>query len=55
MKNYELVCILDPQVGEAQFEEIITRYEARLKEGGSEEEGVNELHERNWAPSILVW
>ena len=26
MKNYELVCIFDPQVGEGQFEQAVERY-----------------------------
>lgn len=30
-KNYELVCILDPQLGEKQLEEEVTKYETFLK------------------------
>ena len=36
MNNYELVCILDPQVGEGQYEQVVEKYEAYLKENGSE-------------------
>lgn len=35
-KNYELVCILDPQLGEKQFEEAIAKYEHLLKSNGAE-------------------
>jgi small subunit ribosomal protein S6 len=30
-KNYELVCILDPQLGEKQLEDEVTKYETFLK------------------------
>lgn len=30
-KNYELVCIFDPQLGEKQLEEEVTKYETFLK------------------------
>ena len=36
MKNYELVCILDPQVSEGQYEPVVERYEAFIKENGGE-------------------
>ena len=36
MKNYELVCILDPQLGDANFEEVIEKYENYLKSNGAE-------------------
>jgi small subunit ribosomal protein S6 len=36
MKNYELVCILDPQVGEGQYEQAIEKYETYIKENGGE-------------------
>ena len=36
MRNYELVCIFDPQVGEAKFDEMVERYEGQLKSGGAE-------------------
>ncbi len=36
MKNYELVCILDPQVGEGQYEQAIEKYETHIKENGGE-------------------
>lgn len=36
MRNYELVCIIDPQVGEAKFEEMVERYDAYLKSNGAE-------------------
>ena len=35
-KKYELVCILDPQVGETQFEPLVEKYENLLKENGVE-------------------
>lgn len=36
MRNYELVCIIDPQVGEAKFDETVERYDAYLKANGAE-------------------
>ena len=36
MRNYELVCIFDPQVGEAKFDELVARYDAHLKANGAE-------------------
>ena len=36
MNNYELVCILDPQVGEGRFEETIGGYEKYLEGQGAE-------------------
>ncbi len=36
MKNYELVCILDPQVGEGQYEQAVEKYEGHIKENGGE-------------------
>ena len=36
MNNYELVCILDPQVGEGQYEQVVEKYETYLKENGGE-------------------
>jgi small subunit ribosomal protein S6 len=36
MKNYELVCILDPQVGEGQYEQAIEKQETYIKENGGE-------------------
>jgi len=35
-KKYELVCILDPQVGETQFDPLVEKYENLLKANGSE-------------------
>ena len=34
MRNYELVCILDPQAGEGQYEQLVEKYEALLEENG---------------------
>ena len=36
MRNYELVCILDPQVGEGQYEQVVEKYEAHLEENGGQ-------------------
>ena len=36
MKNYELVCILDPQLGDTDFEEVIEKYDNHLKSNGAE-------------------
>ena len=36
MRNYELVCILDPQVGEGQYEQVVEKYEAQLEENGGQ-------------------
>ena len=36
MKNYELVCILDPQAGEGQYEQLVEKYEALLEEHGGQ-------------------
>lgn len=36
MRNYELVCIFDPQVGENRFDEMVERYENYLKANGAE-------------------
>lgn len=36
MRNYELVCILDPQAGEGQYEQLVERYEALLEENGGQ-------------------
>ena len=36
MKNYELVCILDPQVGEGQYEQVVEKYEGHIKENDGE-------------------
>jgi small subunit ribosomal protein S6 len=36
MKNYELVCILDPQVGEGQYEQDVEKYKAYIEENGGE-------------------
>lgn len=36
MRNYELVCILDPQFGEGQYEQIVEKQEALLEENGGE-------------------
>jgi len=35
-KKYELVCILDPQVGETQFDPLVEKYENLLKANGVE-------------------
>ncbi len=35
-KNYELVCILDPQLGEKQFDGAVAKYENLLKANGAE-------------------
>lgn len=36
MRNYELACILDPQVGEGQYDQLVEKYEALLEENGGE-------------------
>ena len=36
MKNYELVCILDPQVGDGKFDEVVEKYEKYLERNGAE-------------------
>ena len=36
MRNYELVCILDPQAGEGQYEQLVEKYEALLEEHGGQ-------------------
>ena len=36
MRNYELVCILDPQVGEGQYEQVVEKYGAHLEENGGQ-------------------
>jgi small subunit ribosomal protein S6 len=36
MKNYELVCILDPQTGDGQYEQVIEKYKASIEENGGE-------------------
>ena len=36
MKNYELVCIFDPQVGEGQFEQAVERYKTYITDNGGE-------------------
>lgn len=36
MKNYELVCIFDPQAGEGQFEQAVERYQTYITENGGE-------------------
>ena len=36
MTNYELVCILDPQLGDPEFERVIETYESYLGESGAE-------------------
>jgi small subunit ribosomal protein S6 len=36
MRKYELVCILDPQVGDGRFDEVVERYENYLKSNGAE-------------------
>ena len=36
MKNYELVCIFDPQVGEGQLEQAVERYKTYITENGGE-------------------
>ena len=35
-KKYELVCIFDPQLGDAAFEPLVEKYEAQLKAVGAE-------------------
>ena len=35
-KKYELVCIFDPQLGDAAFEPLVEKYEAQLKSVGAE-------------------
>lgn len=35
-KKYELVCIFDPQLGEAAFDPLVEKYEAKLKSEGAE-------------------
>ena len=36
MRNYELVCILDPQADEGQYEQLVEKYEALLEENGGQ-------------------
>ncbi|MDE2706673.1 MAG: 30S ribosomal protein S6 [Gemmatimonadota bacterium] len=36
MRNYELVCILDPQAGEGQYDQLVEKYEALLGENGGQ-------------------
>ena len=36
MNKYELVCILDPQVGENNFDEVVEKYENYLTSNGAE-------------------
>jgi small subunit ribosomal protein S6 len=36
MKNYELACILDPQLGGTSLEEVIENYENHLRANGAE-------------------
>jgi len=36
MKNYELVCIFDPQIGDNRFDEVVERYENYLESNGAE-------------------
>ena len=36
MRNYELVCILDPQVGDNKFDDVVEKYENFLKAQGAE-------------------
>ena len=36
MKNYELICILDPQIGDARFGEVAEKYENYLKSSSAE-------------------
>jgi small subunit ribosomal protein S6 len=36
MKNYELICILDPQIGDARFSEVAEKYEKYLKSSSAE-------------------
>lgn len=36
MRNYELVCILDPQVGEQEFDQVIEKYKDYLEKNGAE-------------------
>jgi len=36
MRKYELVCILDPQVGEAKIDGLVEKYETYLKSQGAE-------------------
>ena len=50
MKNYELVCILDPQVGEGKFEPTVERYEAYIKENGGEVSQID-----NWGLRRLAY
>ena len=35
-KKYELVCIFDPQLGDAAFDPLVEKYEAKLKSEGAE-------------------
>ena len=35
-KKYELVCILDPQIGETRFDPLVEKYENLLKANGAE-------------------
>ncbi|NKB67906.1 MAG: 30S ribosomal protein S6 [Candidatus Latescibacteria bacterium] len=50
MNNYEMVCILDPQVGEGRFEETIGGYEKYL-----EGQGVEIVHIDRWGMRKLAY
>lgn len=50
MRNYELVCILDPQFGEGQYEQIVEKYEALLEENGGEVSRID-----NWGLRRLAY
>ena len=36
MRKYELACVLDPQIGDAQFDKVVEKYESLLTSNGAE-------------------
>ena len=50
MKNYELVCIIDPQIGDARFGEVAEKYEKYLKSGSTEV-----AHTEHWGLRKLAY
>ena len=50
MKNYELVCILDPQIGDGRFGEVAEKYEKYLKSGSAEV-----VHTDHWGLRKLAY
>ena len=50
MRNYELVCILDPQAGEGQYDQLVEKYEALLEENGGQVSRID-----NWGLRRLAY